>query len=573
MKLIWKKLFIVYLLLPMSCLAGTKNDLYALASIYQGAWLSISQPYSYYLNLPQIKHNQFLANTPQALTTFRKQEDDIYGLLKAIKPQALQNTKERIFYLKFREFVEANKGVRICRDELWRMDPAIAGAHLLIDHLVGFQPVNTIEDRQQALQRWRSIEDYYQQEIVNLKEGLRLGYTAPKRVVQRVVQQINHIVEIDIDSHPYLQLAQRSSDKKFQQEFKTIINKNVLPALKNYADYLQKDYLLSTRESLSLDSNTDGRQCYIAKYRYYTSLQRTAQEVYDLGLKTVNRHEQEVITLAQRVYGVSTFEEALAKVKNDRNDKFSSADSMHRFYQQVVARATQAMPRAFKKLPEIGVKVEPVPAYLQGTGVSAHYKIGSVDSPGKFIYDPTTYKDQAMGSAEILAVHEGYPGHHLQLSLAQEQSQFHPIERLFGNSAYVEGWARYAEALSEELDIYQRKSTLIYRRAWPARGMVVDTGLHMQGWSNDQVKFYIARSGYITDVEQMLDRIAAVPAQLTAYDSGALEIFALRTLAEKKLGNDFDLRAFHSVVLKNEGVPLPVLRKRIKLWLNNREGE
>jgi uncharacterized protein (DUF885 family) len=444
------------------------------------------------------------------------------------------------------------------------------GTHLLIEQLIDIQPVTTQVDKAQTLQRWRAIKDYYQQEIVNLNEGLKLGYTAPKRVVKRVIGQLRRVVDAEFDSHPYLKLADRSNDKAFQQTFKTVVKKDVLPALKTYVDYLQQVYLVKTRNELGLHANTNGRQCYIAKYRYYTSLQRTPEKVHKLGLETVNRQEQEVINLGKKLYGVNTFEAVLAKVSEDKHERFNSEETLHGFYQETIRRAAQAMPEAFDHMPSISLIVEPVPEHLRGTGVSPTYQAGNAATPGKFIYDPATYTGQKRGHAERLAVHEGFPGHHLQVALSQDQTLFHPIERLFTTNAYREGWARYAETLSEELGIFHSNSTLIYRRAWPARGMVVDTALHMLGWNNEQVKAFIAKSGRESTAEALLDRMAIAPAQLTAYDSGALAIFSLRKMAKEKLGNCFDLRAFHHHVLKNGNVPLIELRAQIETWVNNR---
>ena len=238
---------------------------------------------------------------------------------------------------------------------------------------------------------------------------------------------------------------------------------------------------------------------------------------------------------------------------------------MHEFYVSVVARAKAAMPNYFASMPSIEMDVETIPEYQQGTGRSAHYVAGAEDRNAKFRYDPMTYMLESFGTAEILSVHEGYPGHHMQIALVQDQGRFHPLESLFSNSAYAEGWARYAEALSEEAGIYQSKSAKIIRRAWPARGMVADTALHVLGWSNEKVADFLAEAGgtFAQNTESMLDRMAAIPAQLPAYDSGAQEIFALRSEMERALGERFDIKTFHELILRNGNVPMSVLREQV----------
>ena len=175
-----------------------------------------------------------------------------------------------------------------------------------------------------------------------------------------------------------------------------------------------------------------------------------------------------------------------------------------------------------------------------------------------------------VGSGEIVTVHEGYPGHHMQIALVQDIKPFHPVESLFDNSAYAEGWARYAESLAEEADIYQSKSAKILRRTWPARGMVADTAMHLLGWSNQAVAKILSDSGksFSKAPDVMMDRMAAMPAQLTAYDSGALEIFALRKEVETAQGEQFDIKQFHALILKNGNVPMAVLREQVKKSLN-----
>jgi uncharacterized protein (DUF885 family) len=238
---------------------------------------------------------------------------------------------------------------------------------------------------------------------------------------------------------------------------------------------------------------------------------------------------------------------------------------MHEYFEQVVDRSRKAMSNYFTRMPTIGIDVEALPKYQQGSGRPAHYVPGGASRSAKFVYDPTSFGNENYGTAEIVAVHEGYPGHHMQIALVQSQRMLHPIESLFSNAAYTEGWARYSEALAEEAGIYQSKSARILRRAWPARGMVADTALHIIGWSNEEVAEFIKESGHSVsnDPDALLDRMAATPAQLTAYDSGALEIFALRERLEQDRGSDFDVKEFHRLVLKNGNVPMSVLKRQV----------
>ncbi len=206
--------------------------------------------------------------------------------------------------------------------------------------------------------------------------------------------------------------------------------------------------------------------------------------------------------------------------------------------------------------------------------MSARYEPSRGEEPG--IYRITLFEpeEKRKSNAEITAVHEAYPGHHLQVAIAQDLPRAHELTRLALNSGYVEGWARYAEALAEEIGLYETQTALITRRAWPARGMVVDPGLHVMGWSREQAVEFLMESGRFSleRAQQMVDRIAILPGQLTAYDSGALEIFALRRLAENALGESFDIRAFHDRILEHGPMPLSLLHTLVEEWLATQAG-
>jgi uncharacterized protein (DUF885 family) len=169
--------------------------------------------------------------------------------------------------------------------------------------------------------------------------------------------------------------------------------------------------------------------------------------------------------------------------------------------------------------------------------------------------------------AEVTAFHEVYPGHHLLQALAQERPGAHPIGQLVGTAAFDEGWARYAEQLAEEMGLYSGPFARIRRRSWPGHGMVVDPGIHVFGWSRDSASSYIQRGGLPEEGETLTDRIVVWPGQLTAYDTGALEILALRAQAERELGDRFDIREFHDQVLANGAITLPMLRQVIQHWI------
>jgi uncharacterized protein (DUF885 family) len=542
--------------------------LYRLADQFTAAILKTSQPTAYFYQLPIERHQHFIDNSAKANNEFQVIENRILSDLINLNLLELRDKKAIIFHSKFVEALQANIQQRVCKRELWNVNH-MSNALIMLDFLVNVQPLSSQTLRSDALSRWGEAADYFRQEVVNLKNGLAKGYSAPKRVVRRVIEQHNSIVNIDIEKHPFLVMLDRTQDKSFKVAFKKLLKEKLLPAIKAYSDYLAVDYLPKARVPLGLHANPNGRACYMARYRVYTSLNRTPEQVFELGLAAVNANKAKVIELGQKFYHSNSFEQAVKLAKQDKQEKFSDAKALHRFFVGVVERAKRIVPQYFMTMPTISMEVEAIPEYQQGTGRSAHYVVGSKERAAKFGYDPTTFASETFGTAEIVSVHEGYPGHHLQIALVQSQANFHPIEAIFTNSAFSEGWARYAESLSEEAGIYQSQSAKILRRAWPARGMVADTAMHLLGWSDQQVAVFLSSSGasFADDPTVLMDRMAAIPAQLTSYDSGALEIFALREKMEKSLGRAFDIKKFHQLILKNGNVPMEILRQQVDLEL------
>ena len=248
---------------------------------------------------------------------------------------------------------------------------------------------------------------------------------------------------------------------------------------------------------------------------------------------------------------------------------FESKEDVLAFAVDAVRRAERAMPLWVGRMPTQVAEVVPFPEHEEGTGRSARYEPGNDERPGRYripLHKPET---QSRGNVETTAFHEVWPGHHLQVAAAATGAEKHAVTKLIWFSGPGEGWARYSEALAEEMGLYSTTSGPILRRAWPARGMVVDPGIHLFGWTRDEAVAFMLESGRFSpeQADAMVDRIAILPGQLTAYDSGGLEIVALRREAEARLGDNFDIRVFHDRVLEHGTIPLGDLRQHIQRWL------
>ena len=447
----------------------------------------------------------------------------------------------------------------------------MGGWHSGYAQIAQLQPVGTTEFREQSITRWAKFPIYIDQEIKHLKYRLELSYSAPKAVVQRVIDQVDGVLSLEAEQSPFYSPSARDEDVAFATATRAIVADQINPALQRYRDYLAGLYMESAHAELAVTANPDGLACYEASLQSYTTLDRSGKEVYELGQATVAANSAAVIETGRAAYGLDDFKAIIDKVKNDPSDRFNNKEELLQFSRDAVQRAESEMSKWVNQMPKQGVEVVPFEDHEEGKGMSAHYRPASADRTGEYripLYQP---EEQSRGDAEKVAFHEAWPGHHLQVAVGQSVEGLHPITQIVWFSGPGEGWARYAEALAEEMGLYETTTGTITRRAWPARGMVVDPGIHLFGWSREQAIEFIMESGAFPDSmgDQMVDRIAILPGQLTAYDSGGLEIFALRKMAEDAMGDNFDIREFHDRILENGTIPLIQLRAHIIAWIED----
>ena len=500
--------------------------------------------------------------------------DALLADLRTVDSDALVGDPAWITHAYLLEELEGKVGVRVCRSELWNVNQ-MGGWHSGYAQIAQLQPVGTPELREQSLARWSKFGAYIDQEMGNLGQGLGLGYSAPKTVVQRVVDQIDGLLALEVEQSPFYSPAARDDDEEFAAATREIVGDQIAPAMKRYREFLAGPYMERAREELSITANPNGRACYDASLRAYTTLKRSAEDVFKLGQQTVEANKASVIELGKSAYELSSFEEILDRAKSDPADRFTSGEELLEFSRDMVKRAEAEMPNWVGTMPDQPVEVVPFAEHEEGTGRSAHYRPGTDERPGEYRIPLHEPEEQSRGGAESVAFHEAWPGHHLQVAFSKGIEGLHPVTEIIWFSGPGEGWARYSEGLSEEMGLYQTITGPITRRAWPARGMVVDPGIHLFGWTREEAIEFMMVSGRFPESmgDQMVDRIAILPGQLTAYDSGGLEILALRKQAEETLGDEFDIREFHDRILENGTIPLPTLRSHIERWITSKEGQ
>ena len=547
---------------------AARADLLAIADTYYQQRLSFSPQLAYSIGADAPNNSRWSDISPEGISANVAAQESILEDLNGTTGEFPLGSPEWVLYGSLQESLEARLELRVCKRELWSIDH-MDSFYSSLGNVAQIHPLEDETDRSAALQRWRNIPDYVDQDISNLRQGVDSGYLVHIGVVERVITQITGLISMPLETSPLTLMSRRVDNAAFASELEDIVATSVLPALESYRNFLVEDYIKAARESHSIAKNPNGRACYIAYYRSYSTMKRTPEAVFALGEAAVERQRQAVIDLGEEVYGITDFAEIVRLTSDDQANQSEGPEQVQSTAEDVLSRAKALSHTLFNQLPEAELIVEAYPEPQQGTGRPASYRTPVGDQPGKYMFDPQDWQNGTIGGGEITAVHEGFPGHHMQLALSIERESLHPVERLLRNSAYIEGWARYAEGLAEDIGVYSSHFAPIERRAWPARGMVVDTGLHMLGWSDAEAIEYLEESGRFSgeSTMAMLDRISNIPAQLTSYDSGALEIAALRQMAEERLGKSFDLKAFHDAFLANGTIPLNLARAIIENWI------
>jgi uncharacterized protein (DUF885 family) len=516
------------------------------------------------------RHDRLTDNSPEALAAWHATEDAFLARVRAIaRPRP--GDEGWATYGILREALEASVATRVCRSAWWHVSQA-DGWQVNIPYLAEIQPVRDEDARAQALARARALPRYVDQEIANLRAGLEHGYSAPKRSVRIVADEVRGLMG---RRSPLASPARRAGVASFEAQYRAVLAEEVEPALARYVAFLEEEYLPAARDDVAVSANPGGARCYAAAVRAHSTLRLSARHIHAIGLEQVASIRAEMGDIARRTFATNDVTALLEALRTDPRHAFAKRAQIVDYAQAALARAQTAAPKWFGLLPKADVRIEPYPAYREASG-TGEYQSSSEDGkrPGIF-YVPTAHPAQRpRAGQESLCFHETIPGHHLQGAIALERGDaIHPLARYVYTSGYGEGWALYAERLADEMGLYSdeidRLGMLSDQAARAAR-LVVDTGLHAFGWTREQAVDYMRANTLWSpdDIEAEVDRYIVWPGQATAYMLGTLEIVRLRAEAEEALGDRFDIRAFHDRVLEDGNVPLPLLEEKIEHWLD-----
>ena len=522
-----------------------------------------------YYAIEGARHDQLPDNSLAGLAAWQQKEDAWLAALEGIPAPTEIGSRDWVTYGLLKEQLESAVGTRLCRDELWAASTTTSW-HTWIPFIFDIQPLETPELRAQALTRFAAMDTYIDNEIDNLREGLRLGYSAPRVTVEAVPGQVRSLISPD---SIFLGPALRTDDTAFAEAVEQIYTEQIAPALNRFADFIENEYLAEARETLAVSGNPNGEACYPALVRGFVTVGVPAEEIHAVGLEQVAKIRDEIQVTLDEHFGGGDVSEFLRRVNEDPAFTFDTEDAVLQYSADALDAVKAAMPKAFGVLPKADVLVKPYPEFAESGSGEYHSSSEDGSRPGIFYIAVTDPTGRSISNQLATLHHETFPGHHLQGAIALELGdQQHPLARYLWNSGYGEGWALYSERLADELGLYPTpldRIGLYSDQIARASRLVMDSGLHTLGWTRQQaVDYMMANSGWApVDIQNEVDRYISWPGQATSYMLGMIEIRRLRTLAEETLGENFDLRGFHDRVVGMGSITLPMLEASIQAWI------
>jgi uncharacterized protein (DUF885 family) len=446
-------------------------------------------------------------------------------------------------------------------------------------------PLSTRAQREQFLARLERVPEAISQTVALLTEGIALGITQPRGPMRGLPEQVaNLIVNDPSESAMLAALQNRPSTvdtaewEQFRQQAFSLYAGTIRKSLKEFFSFLNDRYLPNCRTETAWSAMPRGREWYEFMLRKNTTLDLTADQIFETGHAEVARirgEMEKVIKLSGFVGGFDAFTEFL---RTDPQFYFTDPDELLRTYRDISKRVDPELVKFFGVLPRLPYGVIPIPAFMEKQQTTAYYQPGSPQGgrPGYFYANRYNLPSRPKWEMEALTLHEAVPGHHLQIALAQELEGIPRFRRESWITAYGEGWALYSESLGEQMgfyaDPYAKFGQLTFEM-WRAIRLVVDPGLHAKGWSREQaIQFFMQNSSKPRhDIEVEIDRYIVWPGQAVSYKIGELHISKLRKRAETTLGERFDIRSFHDELLRFGCVPLAVLTGIVEKWIESKE--
>ncbi|MGB7549151.1 MAG: DUF885 domain-containing protein [Terracidiphilus sp.] len=514
----------------------------------------------------------------KAVNDWLAAEQNYLMRLAAIDPTGFTDQEKTSRELLLREFADDEEAAEF---KQWEMPVnQMGGIYDTYPQLVAELSFTTVKDYDDWIARLHAMPRAFDQVMTNMSIGMDDKRVPPKYLLEKALDQVRQLAGQKPEDSPLaLPLkkfpASIPADEKERIKAETLaaISKQVLPAYARFARFLEVSYIPAGRAEPGIWALPDGAKYYQFLIRRTTTTDLTADQIHQIGLDEVKKDEAEMLAIAQKL-GFKDLKSFQASLKTNPKLHPASAQALLDAYRGYLTPMQAKLPELFGRLPKAPFEVVPVPDYLEKTSAPAYYQPGTPDGsrPGRLFINTYNAAGRNLYNVESIAYHEGIPGHHLQISIAQELTGVPAFRKYERYTAYTEGWGLYAERLGKDVGFYQDPYSDYGRLEadiWRAIRLVVDTGVHSEHWNRQQMLDFFHDHSAIdeTSVQAEVDRYIAWPSQALAYKIGQLKILELRDRARKALGDRFDLRAFHDQVLDAGALPLDVLSDRIDTWI------
>jgi uncharacterized protein (DUF885 family) len=537
--------------------------------------------------------DRWIDDSPAGIARRQKHLADSLATLKSI-PRADLPASEQLNFDIYLDLLEiASEGLQFGDDpfplrhvvphNLWMPLTQMGGIQQQAADTLAKQRHQTAGDYEIILKRLAALPAAVDQQITLLQDGLKRGYTPPKIAVRDLPKQIGDLTPADALASPLLQPFREfpasfpEADRvRLTEKARSVYAASVAPVFRKLHDYVATTYLPACRESIAATALPNGAAAYVFHVRWQTTTDLTPAQIHEIGLAEVKRIRAEMDKVIASTKFQGSFHDFTEFLRTDPRFYYDKPEDLVNGYRIITKRIDPGLAHLFGKLPRLPYGVCTIPDFKAPSQTTAYYQGGSPQAgrPGCYFVNTYNLHARPKWEMEALSLHEAVPGHHLQISLAQELENTPEFRKHAGYSAFVEGWALYSEGLGEDVglytDPYSKFGQLSYEM-WRAVRLVVDTGMHSMGWTREQaIQFFKDNTGKTDqDITVEVDRYIVWPGQALAYKLGQLKIRELRAEAERRLGAKFNVRSFHDAVLEQGAVPLSLLEPHIKHWIDS----
>ncbi len=454
--------------------------------------------------------------------------------------------------------------------------------HAVIADLPNRVPLDNVEDYENYISRLGQFDDYNSGYIERMKKGLEEGVVRPKAVFDDYLASIEANIKEDVSERalfePFENFPERINEEdrgRLKESAESVLSEIVMPEFLRLRNFLRDEYIPNSADEIGISNIEGGEEYYQFLIEQFTTLDLTPGEIHQTGLDEVERIRNEMMEIIEEVGFGDDFDGFVNFLRTDPQFYAETPEELMKETAFVLKKMDGQLPELFNTLPRLPYGIMEVPDHLAPRTATAYYSRGAADGSRAGFYAVNTHDldSRPLYEVEALSLHEAVPGHHLQIALQQELEDLPKFRTVAGFTAYTEGWALYSERLGLEVGFYEDPYSNFGRLSyemWRALRLVVDTGMHSKGWSRDESIDFMADNSALSlhNIRSEVNRYIFWPGQALAYKMGEIKIRELRQMSEEEIGNDFDIREFHDVVLLSGSVPLSVLEENVRIWIN-----